>query len=247
LPIWTSDKTQYVKPFSVDADGGFYKPHGTQRPHEHRFSPYEFNGGTTIAISGTDFAVVAGDSRLSEGYSVLSRDVPKLHQLTDKCVLASAGCFTDVNQLRTMLDIRMNMYEHNHGGQMACTSVAQMLSNTLYQRRMFPYYSFNVLAGVDSEGKGAVFSYDAIGSYERTPFSSSGSGQKLMIPLMDNMVTFKNRIDEKRDMTAEETVELVKDAFITAGERDIYTGDSVDIWTIKATGTTEERFTLKAD
>jgi 20S proteasome subunit beta 6 len=47
--------------------------------------------------------------------------------------------------------------------------------------------------------------------------------------------------------TVDETVDLIKDAFTSAGERDIFTGDSVDIYVITTAGVAHENFALKKD
>jgi hypothetical protein len=84
--------------------------HGvTAVPNQHGFSPYDFNGGTVAAVAGADYCVVAADTRLSSGYEIKSRNVTKMHAVTGKCVLASSGCKTDVDQLRSVLDIKMKV------------------------------------------------------------------------------------------------------------------------------------------
>ena len=148
----------------------------------------------------------------------------------------------------------------------------QLLSNTLYYKRFFPYYAFNICAGLDTEGaaalvrplfaqqltcspaagKGCVYTYDAIGSYERTGYSCQGSGQALIMPVLDNQLKAVSPLlhpprSSATPLTEAEALDLVKDCFASAGERDIFTGDSVDICIINAAGIRHETLQLKLD
>lgn len=212
------------------------------------FQPYVNNGGTCVGIAGEDFAVVAGDTRMSRGYSILSRDVPKLLQLTDKVVLAASGMQADINALRKILTTRIEWFVHQHGKVPSIVALNRMVSNILFSHRFRVLYSFTLLVGVNDDGKGMVFNYDAIGSDESVSGSVSGTAGTLMRPFIDSQVDGKNQVNPDRTpKSSEATVALIKDAFASATERDIYTGDSVDIWVVRASGIEKERMQLRRD
>ncbi|XWS58824.1 hypothetical protein CRYUN_Cryun08bG0066900 [Craigia yunnanensis] len=150
------------------------------------------------------------------------------------------------------LHFSFRIYQHQHNKQMSCPAMAQLLSNTLYYRRFFPYYSFNVLGSLDNEGKGCVFTYDAVGSYERVGYGTQGTGSTLIMAFLDNELKSPSPLllpaqDAVTPLLESEAVDLVKTIFASATERDIYTGDKLEIVILNADGIGHEYMDLRID
>lgn len=217
-------------------------------PVECRFSPYTFNGGTVLAVAGEDFAIVASDTRLSEGYSIHCRDSPKCYKLTDTTVIGCSGFHGDCLTLTKIIDARLKMYKHSNNKTMTSNAIAAMLSTILYGRRFFPYYVYNIIGGLDEEGKGAVYSFDPVGSYQRDTYKAGGSASAMLQPLLDNQIGFKNMEGVQQvPLSRDKAIQLVKDVFISAAERDVYTGDALQICLITKDGIQEEMMPLRKD
>lgn len=192
--------------------------------------------------------IIGADTRLSAGFSIYTRNQNKLFPLSSTTVLGCSGCWCDTLTLTRILKSRMQMYQQEHNKIMSTTACAQMLSTMLYYKRFFPYYISNVLVGLDNEGKGCVYSYDPVGHYEKTTYRAGGSAGALLQPLLDNQIGQKNmQIVLKEPLTQEKALKILKDVFISAAERDIYTGDSVFINVITKGGIQEETFELRKD
>lgn len=127
--------------------------------------------------------------------------------------------------------------------------MAHLVSKTLYGRRFFPYYTFNLVAGLDSNGKGVVYGYDAIGSYGSDRALAQGSGAHMIIPYLDSEVIGYNnpKHNEKPPLTVASAVELIANAFKACAERDIYTGDKVEILIVTKDGIQKEWRQLRRD
>ncbi|KAL1955032.1 hypothetical protein VTO42DRAFT_323 [Malbranchea cinnamomea] len=234
---------------------------------QHGFYPYTDNGGSTLGISGQDFALLAGDTRSVAGYNINTRFAPKIFKIgaddeTGKganIILAVVGFAADGRALKERLDNIVKMYQYQHNKPMSVRACAQRLSTILYSKRFFPYYTHAILAGIDEDGKGALYSYDPVGSYERESCRAAGAAASLIMPFLDNQVNLKNqylpgsqggnelkpRVPEP--LSKDTALQLVRDAFTSAVERHIEVGDQLQIMIITKDGIEEIFSPLKKD
>ena len=96
--------------------------------------------------------------------------------------------YADIVELQKTLKIKIDIYKSTHKRDPDLGNLAQMLSVTLYSRRFFPYYAFNILAGEDENGVFRCYGYDAVGSYDEAPYGAQGSGNELVTPVLDNII-----------------------------------------------------------
>ncbi|PRT56933.1 Proteasome subunit beta type-6 [Wickerhamiella sorbophila] len=224
-------------------------------PIEHSFNPYgDSSGGSTLAIAGKDFAILAGDTRHSTGYSIDSRNESQIHSVGDGLLVSPNGFSADARAFVDDVHNDIIWYHHKHNKKLAISSCARSIMHTLYRRRFFPYYVSPILVGIEPDGTGAVYSFDPVGSYEREASRAAGHASELLVPFLDNQVRKANQVDPEtgkplaqHDLDLETALQLVKDAFAGAAERRIQVGDWLEIAVVTKDGHKVERYPLRRD
>lgn len=103
-----------------------------------------------------------------------------------------------------------------------------------------------------TSGAGAVFGYDAVGSFERVKVACAGGGLSIIQPVLDRLEAAPGRGAGGRGerpvvgVSLEEALALVRRAFVAGGERDISLGDEVEILVLTREGQRRERLRLKS-
>ena len=174
-------------------------------------------------------------------------------------MLSVVGFAADGNALKERLDTIVKMYKYQHGKDISVGACAQRLSHLLYGKRFFPFYVTAILGGLDEEGKGALYSYDPVGSYEREQCRAAGAASSLIMPFLDNQVNLKNQYNpaspqgldklplQPEPLSRTHVTELVRDAFTSAVERHIEVGDGLQMMVITKDGIEEVYEPLKKD
>ncbi|MEE9377922.1 MAG: proteasome subunit beta [Candidatus Lokiarchaeia archaeon] len=193
-------------------------------------------GACGVAIKCKDAVVLGNDRRATWGYTVTNKSTQKVFKITEYIGLAAYGLIGDFQILVRILRAQASLYELETGERISTQSMAKLLSNYLYSRKMMPLYTNLVMAGVDKDGP-KLFTLDALGSLMPDDYGTAGTGMLLSIGILE--------AEYKQDMTTAAGEKLVEKAIRNSIKRDAMTGNGIDILTITQKGAKEKFIEIK--
>lgn len=188
-------------------------------------------GATTVGVVCKDGVVLASEKRVSYGAFIMSKAGKKVFKISEKIGVACAGLVSDMQMLVREMEAYIKLFKIEAGRPMSVKSASKMMSNLLFNNRLFPLITQTVVGGVDDEGP-AMYVLDVLGSNIPDKFTAVGSGAEIAIGVLEDHY--------KEGLTVEEGKELVTTAIKSAISRDALSGDGIDFLIITKNGTKEE-------
>ena len=193
-------------------------------------------GATAVAIKCKNGVVLGNDRRATWGYTVINKSTKKLFKITDHVGLAAYGLIGDFQFVVRVIKAQSTLYELDAYDRISTKSVAKMISNMLYSRKMAPFYTNLIIAGVDKDGP-ELYTLDGLGSLIPEDYGATGSGMLLSMGILE--------AEYKPGMTVEEGVKLVEKVIRNSIKRDVMSGNGIDLLIITQEGTKEKLIEIK--
>ncbi len=184
-------------------------------------------GTTTVGLVVKDGVALATDTRATAGFYVAHRKVKKVYPLANYAAITIAGRVADAQNMIDYLRANIGYYSIAWRRPMPVMSIARLAANLAFRWRIFPYEVQLIIAGVDSQGP-HLFNVDLYGTLTEEKLLSTGSGSPIAYGVIES------EYDES--MSVEEAAKLVFKAVAMAIQRDIGSGDSIDVAYIKVGG-----------
>lgn len=188
-------------------------------------------GTTTVGIVCKDGLVLAADKRAGGGI-IVDKRAKKVHKLTDNMAVTIAGVASDAQLIIKLVSAEIRLLEIRKERQSTTKEAANLLSGIVYHniRRpsMIPGISHFILAGKDETGFHIFDIYPDGSLSDCIDFLSSGSGSVMAYGVLETLW--------KKDLSIQEGIQLAVKCINAAIQRDMNSGDGIDILTVTKEG-----------
>ena len=191
-------------------------------------------GTTTVGLVCKDAVILGTDKRASMSYFVASKTAEKLHRIQEHLYMTIAGGVADAMYLVDVLRAETTLYQLKEEKPIKVKSAGKMLSNILFQNKMYPFQVGLILGGVTEEEGPILLNLGAYGSILPDKFCAVGSGQNFSYGVLEAKY--------KDGLSISAGKEIIKKAVTSSIIRDMASGNGIDIAIIKKDGPAERDF-----
>ncbi|MBD3318728.1 proteasome subunit beta [Candidatus Woesearchaeota archaeon] len=186
-------------------------------------------GTTTVALVCKDGVVLAADRRATAGY-VANKHTVKILQIAPNMAITTAGTVSDIQLLAKLIQAEIRLKDLHVNRSSNTKEVANMLAGMLYHnlRRFMPGIAAFLLGGYDDTGAHAYQLSPDGAMMEVQDYASDGSGCVFALGVLETVY--------KKNMTVEEGVKVAMQAVNAALQRDIYSGNGINVVTLTNKG-----------
>ncbi len=189
-------------------------------------------GTTTVALMCKDGIVLAADKRATAGYLIANKKFEKIINITDNIAVTVAGTVSDVQLLakyiKAELKLKQIRTDRENTVKEAANLLAMLVYNNIRKLSLIPGISHFIVGGKDDDGF-HIYDLSPDGSIaEIDDYNTSGSGSVMVYGVLETLY--------KKNMSVEEGIKLAAKCVNAAIQRDIASGNGIDIVTITKDG-----------
>tara|TARA_Y100000310_G_C20444582_1_gene697731 strand:+ start:206 stop:850 length:645 start_codon:yes stop_codon:yes gene_type:complete len=189
-------------------------------------------GTTTLALQCKDGVVLAADKRATSGYLIAHKKFDKIISITNNIAVTVAGTVSDVQLLAKYIKAELKLKQIRTYKESSVKEAANLLSmmvyNNIRKMSMIPGISHFIVGGKDKAGF-HIYDLSPDGSIsEIDDYNTSGSGSVMVYGVLETLY--------KKNMSVDEGVKLAVKSINAAIQRDIASGNGMDVVTITKEG-----------
>lgn len=191
-------------------------------------------GTSILGIVCKDGIVMAADRRATAGNLVMSKNTQKAIQINDYLVTSGTGVASDIDMLKKIIPAELKLKELRSKNRPTIKEAANLIAMMAYRNiRQFssiPFIAGTLVAGCNKDGTTELYSIEPAGSVMKVEDydANFGSGMPFILGLLERQY--------KKDMTLKEGVQLAIEAIKSSTQRDIGSGNAIDVFTITKDG-----------
>ena len=196
------------------------------------------SGTSILGIVCKDGVIMAADRRATAGNLVVSKNTQKVVQINDYLVMSGTGMASDIDMLQKIIAAELKLKSLRSKVQPTIKEAANLIGVICYRNiRQFssiPSIAGTLVAGRNSDGTVELFTIEPAGTVAKVEDydANFSSGMPFILGLLERQY--------KKDLSLKEGVALAIEAIKSSTQRDIGSGNAIDVMTITKEGLKHE-------